>query len=258
MVNRGTGGTVKLSPGIRKTPVAEAIPSIPLEAINSFLLNNRIVDSVAEFNDAPYVVAGEAERVMGGYGDWVYVRGNIESERSYDILRRGKDYRDPVTDEFLGINADFIASAKVVDRMDRDGTEEVNPLELQRTTQEVRVADRLFSTEERAIRSTFFPSEPPADTEGFVLDVPRGIAMVGKLDVVTINLGEQDGLQEGNVLAVHKTGETVRDQVTGERVKIPDERAGLLMVFRVYDRVSYGVVLQASRQLAVMDKVRAP
>lgn len=82
--------------------------------------------------------------------------------------------------------------------------------------------------------------------------------MVGKLDVVTINLGEQDGLKEGNVLAIYKTGETVRDRVSGDQLKIPDERSGLLMVFRVYERVSYGLVLQASRQLAIMDKVKNP
>ena len=76
--------------------------------------------------------------------------------------------------------------------------------------------------------------------------------------MVTLNKGARDGLEIGNVLAVYKTGETVRDRVTGESVKIPDERSGLLMVFRTYDKLSYGLVLQASRQLAVMDKVRNP
>src|SRR5690554_4306731 len=71
VLNRGTGGTIKLSPGIRKTPMAEAIPSIPLEAINSFLLSNRIIDSKEKFEDAPYVVAGSAERVLSGH--YVYL-----------------------------------------------------------------------------------------------------------------------------------------------------------------------------------------
>jgi len=76
--------------------------------------------------------------------------------------------------------------------------------------------------------------------------------------VVTLNKGARDGLSVGNVLAVYKTGETVRDRVTGERVKIPDERSGLLMAFRTYDKLSYGLVLQATRSLSVMDKVRNP
>ena len=90
-----------------------------------------------------------------------------------------------------------------------------------------------------------------------ILDVPRGVT-IGQFDVVTLNKGARDGLQDGNVLAVYKTGETVRDRVTGENVKIPDERSGLLMVFRTYDKLSYGLVLQATRSLSVKDKVRNP
>ena len=129
---------------------------------------------------------------------------------------------------------------------------------LSRTTQEVRLADRLFPTEERAVNSTFVPSEPKENISGVILDVPRGVSQIGQFDVVTINKGSRDGLIEGNVLAVYKTGETVRDRVNGESVKIPDERSGLLMVFRTYDKLSYGLVLYASRQLAVMDKVKNP
>ena len=78
------------------------------------------------------------------------------------------------------------------------------------------------------------------------------------MDVVTINKGQRDGLVEGSVLAILKTGETVRDRVTGQQVKVPDERSGLLMVFRTYDKISYGLVLTASRDLALMDKVTNP
>ncbi|MNT56247.1 hypothetical protein D3C72_1935320 [compost metagenome] len=88
--------------------------------------------------------------------------------------------------------------------------------------------------------------------------MPRGVTQVGQLDVVTLNKGERDGLAEGNVLAIYKTGETVRDRVTGESVKIPDERAGLLMVFRTYEKLSYGLILGATRSLELMDKVRNP
>ena len=102
------------------------------------------------------------------------------------------------------------------------------------------------------------PSEPAGEIKGVILDVPRGVNQIGQFDVVTLNKGARDGLEIGNVLAVYKTGETVRDRVTGESVKIPDERSGLLMVFRTYDKLSYGLVLQASRQLAVMDKFRNP
>ena len=255
MLNRGESrGTIKLSPQVRSTPMAEAIPTIPLEAINSFLLSNRIVDTPEEFNGKPYVVAGNAERVVSGAGDRVYARGEFDEQNPiYGIFRQGKTYVDPETQEFLGINADDVGSGEIVAEEGDVGT-----LLLKRSTQEVRLGDRLFPTEERAINSTFMPSEPITDIDGLILDVPRGVSQIGQFDVVTLNKGLRDGLEIGNVLAVFKTGETVRDRVTGENVKIPDERSGLLMVFRTYDKLSYGLVLQASRQLAVMDKVRNP
>ncbi|CAD5106754.1 LysM peptidoglycan-binding domain-containing protein [Zestomonas carbonaria] len=255
MLGRGESrGTIKLSPKVRSTPMAEAIPTIPLEAINSFLLSNRIVDTVEAFEDRPYVVAGNAERVVSGAGDRVYARGLLEpGVPVYGIFRQGRTYIDPETQEFLGINADDIGGGQVVAE---EG--DIATLELTRSTQEVRLGDRLFPTEERSINSTFMPSEPSSEIKGLILDVPRGVTQIGQFDVVTINKGKRDGIAEGNVLAVYKTGETVRDRVTGDAVKIPDERAGLLMVFRAYDKLSYGLVLNATRQLAVLDKVRNP
>ena len=255
MLNRGESrGTIKLSPQVRSTPMAEAIPTIPLEAINSFLLSNRIVDTPDEFERAPYIVAGNAERVVSGAGDRVYARGSFdETAPAYGIFRQGKTYIDPDTQEFLGINADDIGGGEIVAEEGDIGT-----MMLTRTNQEVRLGDRLFATEERAINSTFMPSEPASEINGLILDVPRGVTQIGQFDVVTVNKGARDGLTEGSVLAIYKTGETVRDRVTGESVKIPDERAGLLMVFRAYDKLSYGLVLGASRSLAVMDKVRNP
>lgn len=247
-------GTVKLSPRIRSTPMVDAIPSIPLGAINAFLLSNRIVDTPDQFDKAPYIVAGNAERVLSGQGDRIYVRGKLDPAHSvYGLFRQGKTYTDPKTQEVLGINADDIGGGEVV------ATEgDVSTLQLQRSTQEVRLGDRLFASEERAINSTFMPSSPQTPIEGLIIDVPRGVTQIGEYDVVTLDKGKRDGLAEGNVLAIFKTGETVRDRITGEQVKIPDERSGLLMVFRTYDKLSYGLVLRASRSLAVMDKVRNP
>lgn len=246
--------TVRLSPTVRGTPLIEAIPPIPLEAINSFLLANRIVDSADDFERAPYIVAGNAERVISGKDDRVYARGRFPNDEPvYGIYRQGRTYVDPVTGETLGINADDIGTGQRIGE-ERD----ITTLRLTRSTQEIRIADRLFSTEERAIASSFMPSEPARTIDGLILDVPRGVSQIGQYDVVTLNQGRRDGLTEGNVLAIYKTGETVRDRVTGELVKIPDERAGLLMVFRAYDKLSYGLILQASRQMAVLDKVRNP
>ena len=255
MLNRGESrGTIKLSPKIRNTPIAEAIPTIPLDKINSFLLANRIVDDEKTFTSAPYIVAGNAERIVSGTGDRIYARGKFaDGQPAYGIFRQGKVYIDPKTKEVLGINADDIGGGEVV------ATEgDVATLALTRTTQEVRLGDRLFPTEERAVNSTFMPGEPSREVKGEIIDVPRGVTQIGQFDVVTLNRGQRDGLAEGNVLAIYKVGETVRDRVTGESVKIPDERAGLLMVFRTYKKLSYALVLMASRPLSVTDRVQNP
>ena len=257
VLNRGESrGTIKLSPNVRSTPLAEAIPTIPLEKINSFLLSNRILDSEAQLSQSPYVVAGNAERVVSGAGDRLYARGDFVhggEGQVYGIFRQGKTYTDPRTGELLGINADDIGTGEVVAE---EG--DIATLVLSRTTQEVRLGDRLLPTEERSVSSTFQPSEPATPVDGEILDVPRGVTQIGQLDVVTLNKGRRDGLEEGNVLAVYRNGEIVRDRITGESVKIPDERAGLLMVFRAYDKLSYGLVLNATRALEVHDKVRNP
>ncbi|MNL00958.1 hypothetical protein D3C87_1214100 [compost metagenome] len=192
--------------------------------------------------------------MLSGAGDRIFARGHFDpAQPAYGIFRQGKVYIDPQSKEILGINADDIGSGEFV------ATEgDVATLELQRTTQEVRIGDRLFSGEEHMINSNFTPSAPSHEINGLIIDVPRGVTQIGELDVVTLNKGLRDGLAEGNLLAVMKTGETVRDRITGQPLKIPDERAGLLMVFRTYDKLSYGLVLSASRSLSVMDKVRNP
>lgn len=265
VLSRGDShGTIRLSPGVRRTPMAEIIPTIPLEAINSFLLRNRIIDSERELKAAPYVLAGEDGRVLGGTPDRIYVRGDIEEEESYDIFRQGKAYIDPATGKFIGINADFIATGKVVQRTeaeqddDRRGSTGVGTVDLVRTTQEVRGGDRLFATEERQIRPFFMLSAPGEDVSGVILDVPRGVTQIGKYDVVTINLGYADGIKEGHTLSIYKTGETVKDRETNQLLKLPDELAGRLVVFRPYERLSYALVMEANRPMRVMDKVKSP
>ncbi|QIB50441.1 LysM peptidoglycan-binding domain-containing protein [Pseudomonas sp. OIL-1] len=253
-VNRGQGGTIKLSPTIRSRPVAEAIPTIPLEAINAFLRAGRILDTEEPLEQAPYVIGGEAESVVAGAGNRVYARGDTENDvAAYGIYRRGRSYTDPESGEFLGIHVQEIGNGQVM------GSErDITTLNITRSRQEVRVGDRLMETEERAVSSTFFPSDPDQEVNGLILDVPNGVTQIGQYDVVLLNKGAVDGLKEGNVLAIYKTGEVVRDRIQNNQVQLPDERGGLLMVFRVYERMSYGIVLNASRQLAIMDKVRNP
>lgn len=244
---------VKLSPKTRVLEESEAIPSIPLDEINNFLSRSRIV-SAEDLERAPHVVSGEAKRLVLGKGDRLYARGEFEGAVSvYGVYRRGETYIDPVTGELLGIQALDIGSGKM-----RALEDDIATLLMTRTTEEVRVGDRLLVEEERSIDSTFFPSAPDSDVEALIIAVEGGVSQVGKMDVVVINRGDREGLAVGNVLAVFKRGGQIKDRVKGDMVTLPDERAGLVMVFRTFEKLSLGLVLEAERPLAVKDLVRNP
>jgi len=245
-------GVVKLSPQVKASPISTAIPTIPLDAIASFLSNNRIV-TAEELDAAPYVLIGREQHLLAGAGDIVYARGNIGQAEKVAIYRSSKTYVDPITEEFLGLEAKSIAMAEV-DAVNN----QVITLSIARSSEELRQGDRLLETEDRVINSTFTPSKPDTDVRGQMIAVDSGVGNIGQYNVVVINRGSREGIKDGNVLAVYKRGGLVRDPYTSEKIELPSHRAGLLMVFRVFEKVSYGLILKTSRPLEVMDEVRSP
>jgi nucleoid-associated protein YgaU len=244
---------VKLSPEVRVLDAGEAIPTIPLDQINNFLSRSRIV-TAEELERAPHVVSGEAKRLVLGKGDRLYARGQFDPEvAAYGIYRKGETYIDPDTKELLGIQATDIGSGKM-----RALEGEIATLLMTRTTEEVRVGDRLLNEEQRGVDSNFFPSAPSVDVNAQIIAVEGGVTQVGKMDVVVINRGDREGIAIGNVLSVYKRGGAVKDRVKGDTVTLPDERAGLVMVFRTFEKLSLGLVLEAERPLAIKDLVRNP
>jgi len=219
------------------------------QAIQRFLLHNRILDSPQDLDSAPYIVAADAGRVLGGNGERVHARGNLDpSQPHYGIFRRGKVYTDPQTQELLGINADDIGTARFVTAGD------LTTLAVQRVTQEVRLGDRLLRAQSPVDPASLEVISTAPFIEGHIIDIPKGVTQIGVLDAVTLNKGRRDGLVEGQLLSVIKAGATVRDSLTGTPTRLPDERAGTLLVFRTYEKLSYGLILNASRPLAVMDR----
>ncbi|MBB3169806.1 LysM peptidoglycan-binding domain-containing protein [Simiduia aestuariiviva] len=246
-------GVEKLSPKIRYQPVAAAIPAIPLDAINSFLTGSRIV-MPDEYNNAAYVLAGEDGRLISGAGDYLYARGEIDpSVPVYGIYRKGKSFKDPETGEFLGYQALDVGAVRVA-AIEGD----IATMDVTRTTQEILIEDRLLPSADRSVASTFYPKAPEKEINGVIMTVEGGVTQVGRMNVVAINRGQRDALQAGDILAIMKAGKVVRDRVTGKPVKLPDERAGLLMVFRIFEKMSFGIVLDATRPLAINDRVINP
>ncbi|MGQ7301050.1 LysM peptidoglycan-binding domain-containing protein [Marinobacter nauticus] len=246
-----TSDVVKLSPQVRSEAIDTPIPAIPLDAIASFLTETRIV-SPEEINGAPYVLEGEDGRIITGAGDRIYARGEKPADR-VGIFRRSKEFVDPDTGEFLGLEARSIARGNV-----NAENGDVLTVGITKSSEEVRIGDRLLVNEDRRLTTSFVPSSPDSEIEGKMISVDGGVSQIGQYDVVAINRGEREGLTAGNVLAVLKAGNMVRDPVTGETIELPSERAGLLMVFQAYEKMSYGLVLQATRPLSVGDKVTNP
>lgn len=246
-------GTTKLSPSIRVQKTDEAITAIPLDKIDAFLSRSRIVEP-GVLEAAPYMLAGQQQHLIVGAGDQAYARGSFDSAYSnYGIYRKGQVFKDPVTKELLGVYAQGIGTVAV-----ENVEGEIAKLEVVRTYEEVRPGDQLLPSEDRSVDSLFYPSAPVDDINAQIIAVEGGVTQIGKFNVVIINRGEREGLQIGNVLAIYKTGEVVRDRVKGGTVALPDERAGLLMIFRTFEKLSFGLVLEADRALAVNDKVRNP
>lgn len=247
--------TVKLSPTARIRHIDTAIPAIPLDAIASFMNNSRIVKG-KELNEAPYVIAGDDRRILAGGGGSVYARGfdsKEDPQPGYGIFRKGEIYVDPDTSEVLGLEATEIGTG-IVENWDGD----VARIRIGNSHEEVMVGDRLLTTDERKLVSTFVPSSPEEDIQGRMIAVLSGVNQIGQYQVVVTNQGARDGVQEGNVLAIYKEGDVVLDRVERRKVQLPAERSGLLMLFRVFDKVSYGLVLRASRPLTIGDQIRNP
>lgn len=250
-LTKASSGVVRLSPKVRSEAIDTPIPAIPLDAIESFLTKTRIVTE-EELDGAPYVLEGEEGRIVTGAGDRVYARGEAPG-KNVGIFRRSRAHTDPDTGEFLGLEARSIGDANVTAE-----NGDVLTVQLTRTREEVRIEDRLLERESSRINTSFTPSAPNTDIEGKMIAVESGVTQIGQYHVVVLNRGDREGLEVGNVLAVFQAGNDVKDPVTGETVTLPDERAGLLMVFQTYEKLSYGLILKATRALSVGDKVMNP
>jgi hypothetical protein len=120
--------------------------------------------------------------------------------------------------------------------------------------------DRLLPPLEEELDQYFTPHSPETDVNGQIISVLDGVSRIGRLQTVVINRGKHDGLEVGHVLAVYRTGDTVRDTVGDGKgmVKLPNERAGTLMLVRLFDNISYALVMEATRDLRILDTVSNP
>jgi hypothetical protein len=250
----GGGGVERLSPRVRSQPLEEAIATIPYDAIAAFLTRPSVLDR-RSLDDLPYIVA-HREGLIGSAGRDVYARGLDDADLGtvFNVVERGSELVDPDTKDVLGYQGIYVGQGRV----DRNG--DPATLRMIDSAQEAVVGNYLVP-EEDAAPVNFFPRAPESEVEGSIISVLSGVSLIGQYAVVVINRGSDAGLEPGHVLRAYKTGQTIRDTqrgAFGQKVRLPDEPAGTMMVFRTADRLSYALVMDATTPLALLDKVRSP
>ena len=246
---------VKLSPSIRSEEIEASIATIPGDAIRQFLSKPRVITK-KEFTDAPYILGSDDQHLILGQGNRVYIRGEIDKERvRYTVVREGEKLVDPDTRKVLGYEAVYAGEVLI----STYGDPAVG--ELTFTEREVLYGDRLLPTDKSKIDNLYFPRLPDRDIQAKIIHLPDALFGIAKLQVAVVNRGSREGLETGNLLAIYTKGTTVYDHYSrGKKVNLdlPDKRSGLMMIFRTFDHVSYGLVLESTRVIHENDIVRTP
>ncbi|MBV8495600.1 MAG: LysM peptidoglycan-binding domain-containing protein [Gammaproteobacteria bacterium] len=275
-VTLAEAGALRLDPRLRSQALDSSIPTIPYSAIAAFLARPTIM-TADEMHHAPYIVAFRDMHQVAGSNNEVYVRRLSAAENTrYAVVHVEGKLRDPDDGAVVGYEGIYTATALV----QRPG--ELTKAMLIDPARETLQGDRLVSTDNSEAPVNFTLRTPSGNVNGRIIEVVGGTELVGPWQVVVINRGKRHGLEPGDTLAIDEAGDSctvtrcnqVRDfyrngnsiigSTTGfatsfaPRVKLPSERVGTLLVFKVYDRVSYGLVVGASDTIHVADLVRNP
>lgn len=270
-------GTVRLSPKVRYEDLGIGIPTIPYADIAGFLSKPTALDR-AYADKLPYILASADGRLIMSEGNSVYARANLGDlavDQSYFVMNIGEPYYDPETKYIYGYEAINVAEGLVT----RGG----DPLtvKLTDTSREVLRGDRLMPLDNRDNMLTYYPHTAVSDLDGSIISVVDGVSYVSQYDIVVLNRGANAGLEDGSVIAIYQRGDSVYDPYAvqqvedteggfinniknmvkpnvGNVVKLPDEPAGIAMVFRTFDSMSYALVMSADREIHEGDSIRSP
>jgi hypothetical protein len=258
------GDEARVEPRIRSLPLDSAVTTIPYEAVAAFMSKPSVL-AKEQISGAPYVIATRDLHVVMSDGDTLYARGfknAVEVGTHYNVVRIGEALRDPDTNQVLGYDGIFNGAGHVT----RIG----DPVTLMMTesARETEAGDKLIAGG-IDVPLDFVPSAPKVKIDGRIISVSDGVTVIGQYEVVVINRGSHDGLVPGNVLAIYDFGPTVSDNdqhgflnstehFWAHKVQLPSERSGTFMVFKTFDNLSYGLVMEATDVIRVTDKVQNP
>lgn len=258
--------TYRMSPQARVSPLTEAIASIPYEEIDAFLSKGLVLEK-DQADQLPYILATRGDHMIASAGNEVYIRGGQPAQNGtrYSIVHVADELVDPDDNDVIGYQGIYVGEGA----LSRGG--DPATVSLTDTNREALMGDRLIP-ETVDIPLNFFPKAPDINIDGRIISVVDGVSLIGQFQVVVMNRGARNGLAPGDVLTVYQAGEEVRDRFAnrsflsagsnliggGETVTLPDEPAGTIMVFKVYDRIGYGLIMEATSDIHVLDAVRNP
>ena len=275
-----SAGAVRLSPQVRSDPLKDAIRAIPYDVLMDFVGRPGLLDK-EQVKKAPYVVGMRDRHIVGSDRNEIYGRGlkNAVPGSRYNVMNVGDELRDPDDGDLLGYTAHFAGVGEVIQttgavvpgeesvfKMKRE--EDLTHLRVVETGREILQGDKLFPAEVD-IGEDFKLSIPENEgVLGQVIKVVDGVYVAGQYQVVAINRGKKHGLEPGNALGVFHRGEEVRDRygrqdwagytANYDKVRLPDERNATVLVFRVYDRMSYALVVASENYIRLGDFVAHP
>ena len=256
--------TVKLSPRVRPELLDNgAIAAIPLNLIGPFL-NEAVVFSGNELEAAPRIVATQEGRVMVSRGETAYVRGDLKGARDFRLFRELVPLVDPGTREVLGFEGRYVGTAELTrpgGTTTADGRPALVPATFRVTSTRIEagVGDRLSPVPQQELVA-YVPRSPANPVEGRIVSIYGDGVRAGQNQVLTINRGQRDGIERGHVLALWRAGRSTIDRTSVDKapLRLPDERHGLLFVFRVFERVSYALVLNVQEPIRAGDRFTQP
>jgi hypothetical protein len=218
-----------------------------------------------QIKTAPYVLASRDMHVVAAEGDTLYARGftgPVDLGSHYNVVHVGEALRDPDDNTILGYDGVFTGAGHIT----RGG--DPATLLMTESAYETEPGDKLFAGGVE-VPLDFIPSPPKDKINGRIIAVSHGVTVIGQYEVVVINRGARDGLTPGNVLAVYLAGEKIADtanrgflgsmtRIVSTKVRLPDERSGTFMVFKTFDNLSYGLIMEATDLIRVGDRVENP
>ncbi len=294
-INGSGGPSLRLEPSVHAE--GQAIPAIPLTELQTFLKDMEVVDSNTA-KTAPYVVGLEEGRLRSTPGQNIYVRGLQGAPgqrwaivrpshffRSFDAQGSGKgdlvahELDDNVAlfktpwdentrnDGHYGKGDDRGVEVSVIGTAETLRMGDPSTLLLLNSTVDIRAGDRIMPLDDAPYDPYYYPHPPQSvATDARVIGFTDAMDAVGPHQVVALSIGKRDGVDNGQTYSIYQPGQTISDDVAssswhrdvGKKVTLPAEYVGHVMVFRTFDRVSYGLIMDGLRPIQIGNQLRMP